>query len=95
MERRRTTIGQALDQAIKETTEEWFTQHAGLRSREVSAAEDITLISATIELQKGGSLRVFVGVTTRKHNQHLHDWYRFQRQGGLGYVREEVSVPNR
>jgi hypothetical protein len=95
VEKRRTTIGQAVDQAIKETSEEWFCQHAGLRSREVAAAEDITLVSATVELLKGGSLRVFVGITTRKHNEHLHDWYRFQRQGSLGYVRTEATKPVR
>ncbi len=95
MERRRTTIGQAVDRCIKETTEAWFSEHAGFRSREVAAAEEITQISVTAELKKGGRLQVFVGVSTRRHNAHLHDWYRYQRSPGLGYVRDEVSNPVR
>jgi hypothetical protein len=91
VERRRTTIGQAVDQAIKETTEEWFSEHCGHRSREVAASEDITQISATVELKCGGRLQVFVGVSTRKYNAHLHNWYRYQRSGQGGYVRDEAT----
>jgi hypothetical protein len=93
MPERRTTIGQAVDACLKDTTEEWFRQHAGLRCREEAYAEDVVQISATLELTKGGSVRIFVGVTTRKYNAHLHDWYRYQRTGGRGYVRQEVSNP--
>jgi hypothetical protein len=91
MERRRTTIGGAVDECIKDTTEEWFTQHAGYRSREVAAAEEITQISVTAERKPGGRLQVFVGVSTHKHNMHLHDWYRYQCSNGRGYVRDEVT----
>jgi hypothetical protein len=95
MSKTRMTIGDAVDQAIKETSEEWFSLHLGMRSREEAAAEDITLISSTVELRKGGALQVFVGVTTRRHDQHLHNWFRFQRTGGSGYVRVEVTEPKR
>jgi hypothetical protein len=93
MERRRTTIGQAVDQCIKETSEEWFSEHAGYRSREVAASEDITLVSATVERRKGGRLQVFIGISAHKHNAHLHNWYRFQCTAGRGYVRDEESKP--
>jgi hypothetical protein len=93
MQESRKTIGNAVDYCLKETTEEWYRQHGGMRSREVAFAEDIRKISTTVELEPGGIVRIFVGVTTRKYNQHMHDWYRFQRAGTGGYVRVEPSKP--
>jgi len=93
MPEQRRTIGQAVDEAIKETTEAWFSEHCGLRSREETAATDMTGLCATVELQKGGRLQVFVGVSARKYTDHLHDWYRYQRSGRGGYVRQEKSNP--
>jgi hypothetical protein len=88
----RKTIGNAVDSCLKESTEEWYRQHAGMRSREVALAEDVRKISTTIEMEAGGKVRIFVGITTRKQHQHTHDWYRFQRSGTAGYVR--VEPPN-
>lgn len=91
MERRRLTIGGALDECISESTEEWFRQHSGHRSREEAAANDIQQVSGTIERLSGGRLRVWVGIVGRTREQCMTDWYPYQLQDKHGYVRTEPS----
>jgi hypothetical protein len=86
MEKQRTSIGNAVDACLQETTEEWFRRHKGLRSREEALAQDVVQITATVELNKGGSVRIFVGVTSHQHDEHMHDWYCYQRREKRGYV---------
>lgn len=91
MEGQRRTIGSAVDECIKESTEEWFRQHQGYRTREEAAAYDIRLVSATVERRPGGRLQVFVGIVTRDRRSTTQDWYTFQLASKSGYVPIEAS----
>lgn len=87
----RRTIGVAVDECIKESTEEWFRQHQGYRTREEAAAYDIRTVCATVERRPGGRLQVFVGIVTRDRRTATQDWYTFQLTGKSGYVPIEPS----
>lgn len=89
MNKRRRTIGVAVDECIAKATEEWFRQHKGYRSREEALASDVRLISATVERRPGGELQCFVGIVTRDRRTTTQDWYRFKQSGELGYVSKE------
>lgn len=91
MDRRRLTIGGALDECITDTSEEWFREHSGLRTREEAAASDIRQVSGTIERLSGGRMRVFVGITAYKRHQSMQNFYLYQLVGNRGYVRQEHS----
>ena len=86
MERRRRTIGHAIDECIKLSTEEWFRQHAGQRSREEAFAEDVKHVTTSSERYPGGRLAVQVGIVTRRRSQQQLDYYAFEVQGSAGYV---------
>lgn len=86
MTQRPRTIGDAVDECIKLTTEEWFRQHGGMRSREEAFAEDVKVITSSIERHPGGRLMVQVGVVARRRSQELINWYSFERRGSRGYV---------
>lgn len=91
MERRRRTIGTAVDECLKLSTEEWFRQHGGMRSREEAFTEDVKGVTTSTELLPGGRLTVQVGVVARRRSQEQLDFYRFERQGSTGYVQVEQS----
>lgn len=86
MERRRRTIGQAVDECLKLSTEEWFRQHGGMRTREEALSEDVKQVTASLELQPGGRLTIRVGIVTKRRHQEQLDFYRLQRNGKQGYV---------
>lgn len=89
------TVGRVVDACIKLTTEEWFRQHGGHRSREEALSEDVKEITTSTSRQPAGKLTVQVGVVTRKQSQQQLDFYRFQRRNGDGYVQEEPTNPQR
>lgn len=93
MAAKRRTIGQAVDECIKESTEEWFRQHQGYRTREEAGAMDIRLVTVTCERQPGGFLEVFVGIVTNDRRTTTQDWYPFQLAGASGYVPSARSKP--
>lgn len=83
------TIGQVVDYCLKKTTEEWFRQHGGYRSREEAFANDFRLVSATVEKRPGGRLRIHVGVVTRDRNTTMSNYTPFRLRGSQGWVEEE------
>lgn len=89
MVERRRTIGRAVDECVRDSTEEWFRQHRGYRTREEALSEDIRLVSATVERRPGGRLEVFVGIVTKDRRTTTQDWYKYQQSGELGYVRND------
>jgi hypothetical protein len=89
------TVGRVVDACVKLTTEEWFRQHGGMRSREEAFAEDVKALTTSTSREPGGKLTVTVGVAGRKRVQEQVDFYRFQRRNGDGYVQEEPSNPRR
>lgn len=91
MGKRRLTMGQVVDACIKESTEEWFRQHKGYRSREEALASDVRLISATVERRPGGRLTVHTGIVTRDRNTTQSDMWKFHQSGELGYVPSEST----
>jgi hypothetical protein len=90
---RKTTIGLAVDACIADATEEWFTEHAGLRSREVAAATDIKKVNAVIERFPAGKLQISVTVVAATIRATHNAFYRYQLQGTSGYVRVEARKP--
>lgn len=86
MRKRRLTMGQVIDECVKEATEEWFRQHRGLRSREEALAQDVRLISATVERRPGGRLTVHTGIVTNNRNTTQSDMWKYQQSGEIGYV---------
>lgn len=86
MERRRRTIGRAVDECIKLTSEEWYRQHGGMRSREEAFSEDVKQVTTSLELKPGGFLTIQVGIVARRRHQEQLDFYRLARQGSDGYV---------
>lgn len=93
MAKHRRTIGDAVNECIKESTEEWFRQHQGYRTREEAAAYDFRQICVTCERYPGGFLEIFVGVVTRDRRTTTQDWYPFQLTGKSGYVPTEATQP--
>lgn len=91
MQRRRLTMGQVVDECIREATEEWFRQNLGYRSREEALANDVQLISATVERRPGGRLRVHTGIVTRDRKTTTSDMWEYQRSGELGFVETDKS----
>jgi hypothetical protein len=91
MERRRTTIGMAVDQCNLRASEEWFRQHAGLRSREEAWLNDVAEMETEALLQRGGKLQVVVEIRGRTKQQHHVDVYTYRKQDKLGYVLWEPS----
>jgi hypothetical protein len=91
MSSKRTSLGAALDAAIRDTTEEWFRQHLGQRSREEATSNDWKALTATQELKPGGFLTITVHILTRRSDDVLTDIYRLRRIEGQGYVREASS----
>lgn len=89
------TVGKVVDECIKRTTEEWFRQHGGHRSREEAFSEDVKAITTSTSREPGGKLSVQIGIATRKRSQEQLDFYRFQRRNGSGYVQETRSNPVR
>jgi hypothetical protein len=85
------TVGRCIDDALKESTEEWFRQHGGYRDREEAFANGLTSISASVELRQGGAVVVHVVLTARLKSQNLTGYQKYQREPGKGYVR--VLVP--
>lgn len=93
MGQRRRTIGMAVDESIKESTEEWFRAHQGYRTREEAAALDIRLLTVTCERKPGGFLEVFVGIVTNDRRSTTQDWFPYQLAGKSGYVPTEGTKP--
>lgn len=91
MEHKRRTVGLAVDECIKLTTEEWFRQHGGMRSREEAFCEDVKVITTSTEVHPGGRLMVQVGIVARRRTQEQLDFYSFERRGSRGYVQVERS----
>lgn len=91
MERRKITVGGAVDECIRDATEEWFSEHAGWRSREESATADIKGINTVVEVKPGGQLSVSVTIVTYRAHKCSNNWYPYQRLGKFGYVREPHS----
>jgi hypothetical protein len=86
MERRQTTIGAAVDSCIVDATEEWFRQHAGMRTREEAAANDIRKVNVVIERLPHGRLQVSVTIVATTVRQTQNAYYRYQSTAKLGYV---------
>ena len=86
--KRKMSMGEAVDYCVKITTEEWFRQHRGLRTREEALAEDVQLVSATCERRPGGRLVVHVGVVCRSRQATVSDAYSFYFAHDLGYVEQ-------
>lgn len=89
MPAKKLTIGQAVDQCIQAATEEWFRQHAGLRSREEAAANGIKKITAVAERFPGGKLQVSITIVAYTIRETTNDYYRYSRNGNSGYVLNE------
>ena len=92
MGRRRLTIGGAVDECIKTTTEAWFREHGGYRTREEAFTEDVKHVTSSTQRSLGGELTVQVGIVTRRRHQEKLDFYRFKLEGSRGYVQSEKSV---
>lgn len=95
MERRKTTIGMAVDACIAEATEEWFREHAGMRTREEAASNDVKKIIAVTERFPGGRLQVSITVVAKTIRATHNAFFRYQLSDSLGYVREEPSKARR
>lgn len=87
MERRRTTIGLAVDDCISDASEEWFRQHQGMRSREEAAANSIKAVNIVTERRPGGDLTISVTIVGTWHRESHNDWWRYRRDAQKGYVR--------
>lgn len=83
--------GIAVDACVTKTTEEWFRQHAGMRSREQALAEEVKEITVKSERRLGGFLDVRVGVVARKRDLQQLDLYRFRYKDKIGYVQLDSS----
>lgn len=91
MAERRRSLGAALDQCVKEATEEWFRQHRGHRSREEAAASDWKLLTTTSERRRGGYVKVYVGIVTHDRNTTEMSIWHWRWSDTFGYVRVEKS----
>lgn len=91
MERRRTEVGDAVQHCLRETSEAWFSEHAGLRSREEAYHTDVKTVTGCFEIKPGGILEVTVSVNGKTREQIRTDWYPYIKRGKLGYVRREPT----
>lgn len=86
MATKRRSIGRAVDECIKETTEEWFRMHQGYRTREEAAAYEWQQLTVTVQKKKGGVLEVHCAVITHDRRTTHTDWFPFQQSGSSGYI---------
>lgn len=86
-----TSIGNAVDLCIKDSTEEWCRANQGYRSREEAMCEDIVSLGANVSRFHGGELTVWVTVMTKQKRGQLQNWYKFRRANGDGYVQIEPT----
>lgn len=91
MERRKTTIGQAVDDCISDASEEWFRQHKGLRTREEAAANGIKKVNVVTERFPGGRLQVSVTIVATSIRETHNAYWKYQRTPHAGYVRQEPN----
>jgi len=89
MERRKTTIGGAVDECISEASEEWFRQHKGMRSREEAAGNGIKNVTGTWRRTPGGFLEVSVNIVGLRREFDHGDHWNYRLTDKAGYVRTE------
>jgi hypothetical protein len=75
-------IGDAVDSAVKDATESWYAQHGGARSREEAFANDLRLLSATVERRPGGRLGIHVGLVTGDRRSTESYYYQLIKKNG-------------
>lgn len=80
------TMGEAVDAAVNQSSEEWFRRHRGLRSREEALVTDVKMVTATCERRPGGFLRIHVGIVTSDRNTTITDMYDYQLVDKHRYV---------
>lgn len=91
MERRRRTLGVAVDECVRDATEEWFRQHRGHRSREEAAANDWKLMNTTTERRRGGFVKVYVGIVTHSRDTTEMRIWNYRYYESVGFVRLDNS----
>lgn len=86
------TIGEVIDRCIHDETEEWFRQHKGYRSREEALANDVRLVSATVERRRGGYLTVHVGLVTHDRRTTTSNMFMWRLSDSKGYLRVQRAA---
>jgi hypothetical protein len=79
------TIGSVVDEAVKLSTEAWFQEHGGYRSREEAFCADIREITISLRRLPGCRLEGCIGIVGRTRAYDRLDWYRLQKTGSDGY----------
>jgi hypothetical protein len=69
--------------------------HGGFRSREEAFANDVRLVTASVEIRPGKRVRVHIGIVTHDRATTTMDWYPFEHREDIGYTQQGVHKPKR
>lgn len=93
MAQKRKTIGACVDECVSRETEAWFSEHAGMRTRELAATESIVQVLVTVQRLSLGRLKVCVGITAKVREECTQNIWEYQLDGKRGYVETTKSKP--